>query len=314
MKIYVNTKELDIKSAETILTGEINAAELEFEFSSEWESLEKVAVFSTPAKTYREVIRNNKCAIPCFEVSGKIVFGVYGYVLSGEQKTLQYSPAPIYINVKQGSFAEATEQERITPSDYERFIEEFKNWALDEGIKGEPGPQGPKGDTGAIGPQGPKGDTGATGPQGPKGDTGATGPQGISITGARATLDSKNKQVFIFELSNGTSVSVNVPEQLITITEPSENEETEAQSYTVTIGEFCQGIYVSFINLLKDIEMLYKKIRDTATPIVTGTDGKQYRYRYTFINGNPVLKSWPADEDEPDDESEETESEAQDDD
>ncbi len=40
------------------------------------------------------------------------------------------------------------------------------------------GPQGPKGDTGAIGPQGPKGDTGATGPQGPKGDTGATGPQG----------------------------------------------------------------------------------------------------------------------------------------
>ena len=43
---------------------------------------------------------------------------------------------------------------------------------------GEPGPQGPKGDTGATGPQGPKGDTGATGPQGPKGDTGATGPQG----------------------------------------------------------------------------------------------------------------------------------------
>ena len=43
------------------------------------------------------------------------------------------------------------------------------------------GPQGPKGDTGAIGPQGPKGDTGNTGPQGPKGDTGDTGntgPQG----------------------------------------------------------------------------------------------------------------------------------------
>ena len=47
-----------------------------------------------------------------------------------------------------------------------------------------PGPQGPKGDTGAtgaIGPQGPKGDTGATGPAGPqglKGDTGATGATG----------------------------------------------------------------------------------------------------------------------------------------
>ena len=45
-------------------------------------------------------------------------------------------------------------------------------------VKGETGPQGPKGETGATGPQGPKGETGATGPQGPKGETGATGPQG----------------------------------------------------------------------------------------------------------------------------------------
>lgn len=64
---------------------------------------------------------------------------------------------------------------------------------------GAPGPQGPKGDTGApgpIGPQGPIGNTGAQGPtgntgpqgttgaQGPKGDTGNTGAQGpIGNTG-----------------------------------------------------------------------------------------------------------------------------------
>ena len=54
-------------------------------------------------------------------------------------------------------------------------------------LRGETGPQGPKGDMGATGAQGPKGDTGntgaqgpkgETGPQGPKGDTGATGPEG----------------------------------------------------------------------------------------------------------------------------------------
>lgn len=45
-------------------------------------------------------------------------------------------------------------------------------------LRGETGPQGPKGDTGATGAQGPKGDTGNTGAQGPKGETGATGPQG----------------------------------------------------------------------------------------------------------------------------------------
>ena len=47
------------------------------------------------------------------------------------------------------------------------------------GPKGDTGPQGAKGDTGAASTvPGPKGDTGATGPQGAKGDTGAasTGP------------------------------------------------------------------------------------------------------------------------------------------
>lgn len=44
--------------------------------------------------------------------------------------------------------------------------------------KGDTGPQGPTGPTGATGPQGPTGNTGATGATGPKGDTGATGPQG----------------------------------------------------------------------------------------------------------------------------------------
>lgn len=58
------------------------------------------------------------------------------------------------------------------------------------GPKGETGAQGPKGDTGAQGPKGeagergPKGETGAQGPkgdtgeQGPKGETGAQGPKG----------------------------------------------------------------------------------------------------------------------------------------
>ena len=48
--------------------------------------------------------------------------------------------------------------------------------------KGETGPQGPKGDTGATGPQGPKGATGATGPQGPK------GPAGVSFSLSGNTL------------------------------------------------------------------------------------------------------------------------------
>ena len=56
-----------------------------------------------------------------------------------------------------------------------------------QGQKGETGPagpqgltgaQGPTGDRGAAGAQGPMGDTGEAGPQGPQGPAGAQGPQG----------------------------------------------------------------------------------------------------------------------------------------
>jgi len=47
-----------------------------------------------------------------------------------------------------------------------------------KGEMGAVGPQGPKGEMGAVGPQGPKGEMGAVGPQGPKGEMGAVGPQG----------------------------------------------------------------------------------------------------------------------------------------
>ena len=47
------------------------------------------------------------------------------------------------------------------------------------GSRGSVGMQGPKGDSGAIGPKGLQGNTGSQGSQGPKGDTGAIGPSGL---------------------------------------------------------------------------------------------------------------------------------------
>ena len=49
---------------------------------------------------------------------------------------------------------------------------------VNDGEKGDTGPQGVKGDPGEMGPQGPIGKTGATGPQGPIGETGPQGPTG----------------------------------------------------------------------------------------------------------------------------------------
>ena len=74
-----------------------------------------------------------------------------------------------------------------TEDDNELWIfDEAQNQYVPAGpLRGETGPTGPKGDTGATGPQGPKGDTGATGaagPQGPQGETGPQGPKGEAFT------------------------------------------------------------------------------------------------------------------------------------
>lgn len=50
-----------------------------------------------------------------------------------------------------------------------------------QGPKGDQGNTGPKGDTGNTGITGPKGDTGNTGPKGDKGDTGDPGLTNISM-------------------------------------------------------------------------------------------------------------------------------------
>lgn len=72
------------------------------------------------------------------------------------------------------------------------FDEEQNQYRPAGPLRGETGPQGPKGDTGATGPQGPKGDTGATGaagPQGTQGERGPQGPQGAAFTYADFTKE-----------------------------------------------------------------------------------------------------------------------------
>ena len=63
------------------------------------------------------------------------------------------------------------------------FFDENENQYRPAGpLRGEMGPQGPKGDKGDTGAQGPRGETGETGARGPKGDTGAQGPKGDPFT------------------------------------------------------------------------------------------------------------------------------------
>ncbi len=70
------------------------------------------------------------------------------------------------------------------------------------------GPQGPKGDTGAVGPQGPKGDTGAVGPQGPKGDSGSGGSAELSFFVAASDASPEEKAAASYVCSGANDQNV----------------------------------------------------------------------------------------------------------
>ena len=72
-------------------------------------------------------------------------------------------------------------------------------------IKGDAGPQGPKGETGATGPQGPKGDTGPQGESGFVNITTGTPTQdnGYTVTPITFTYDSGNKRTVSVKAKNG---------------------------------------------------------------------------------------------------------------
>lgn len=89
---------------------------------------------------------------------------------------------------------------------------------VNDGEKGDTGPQGVKGDPGEIGPQGPIGKTGATGPQGPIGETGPTGetgPQGPTGQAGHSPIvkASKAGTVTTISIDGVNVVSINDGEQ-----------------------------------------------------------------------------------------------------
>lgn len=97
-------------------------------------------------------------------------------------------------------------------------------------LEGPRGLQGPEGPQGIQGPKGEQGDTGREGPIGPAGADGATGADGrdgvdgVGVTGAYTAADGD----LVFTLSDGTELSVELPESL--------TESPEGRTYIVGQG------------------------------------------------------------------------------
>lgn len=203
----VSKAAITVAQSVLLTSGMVQAVQVRFCFSPEWEGLTRTAVFRAGQVSVSCLLdEENCCTVPweCLQTAGThLMAGVYGtraqevvlptvecslgLICTGAQPAENTPQEPTPTLVQQLlTTAEAAAQTAASvraDADAGLFCGETgpQGPKGDKGDTGETGPAGPKGETGETGPQGPKGDkgdTGETGPAGPKGDPGETGPQG----------------------------------------------------------------------------------------------------------------------------------------
>lgn len=132
MKIIVNAHTLKLEKEIDVNSGEYNVQNVEFTFSSEYDNLTKMAIFTNGSESYKTIITDNECIIPIEVIEeGTICAGVYGYEQDGDTLIKRYSPKPVYFSVEPGSYQIASEGGTPSPDVIEQILQELENQAED---------------------------------------------------------------------------------------------------------------------------------------------------------------------------------------
>ena len=191
----VSKAAITVAQSVLLTSGMVQAVQVRFCFSPEWEGLTRTAVFRAGQVSVSCLLdEQNCCTIPweCLQTAGThLMAGVYG--TRAQEVVLPTVECSLGLICTGAQPAENTPQEP-TPALVQQLLTTAETAAqtaasvradADAGLFcGETGPQGPKGDkgdTGETGPAGPKGETGETGPQGPQGPKGDTGDAGVTL-------------------------------------------------------------------------------------------------------------------------------------
>ena len=133
MQIIVKAHTIELNKTTDVNSGEYNVQNVEFSFSSEYDGLTKMAIFSNEDESFETMITNNNCVIPSeiLQTDGTIGLGVYGYEVNGDNLVKRYSPKPVFFNVELGSYQLA--QESIDPSSdiISQILQQLENQAKD---------------------------------------------------------------------------------------------------------------------------------------------------------------------------------------
>ena len=191
----VSKAAITVAQSVLLTSGMVQAVQVRFCFSPEWEGLTRTAVFRAGQVSVSCLLdEENCCTVPweCLQTAGThLMAGVYG--TRAQEVVLPTVECSLGLICTGAQPAENTPQEP-TPTLVQQLLTTAEAAAqtaasvradADAGLfceeTGPQGPKGDKGDTGDAGPAGPKGETGETGPQGPKGDKGDTGDAGVTL-------------------------------------------------------------------------------------------------------------------------------------
>ena len=212
--LYADKNQLTVREKEPITSGSVNVYPVRFEFSEDWDGLEKTAIFQTGCKETAMSLTGGACTVPAEVLSEPgyyLMIGVCGK--QGESTVLPTVWANLGMILEGAVTGDAPIPPEPTPPPegwQEALNSKGDNLAYTDtgelglyagdkllssvpvageeggfvpvpGPEGPPGPQGEpgeKGDTGPQGPEGPPGPQGEKGDPGPQGEPGPAGPQG----------------------------------------------------------------------------------------------------------------------------------------
>ena len=121
MRIIATTRKVKVEDKEDFTSGGFQDLTIEVELSKEYENLYNYVTFGNVAVPVIE----GKVKTPTL-TAGICKIGVYGY--EGKEKLkLRYSPMPVDVLVKKGSFTDRTAQQSIpTPTEFEKCVDELR--------------------------------------------------------------------------------------------------------------------------------------------------------------------------------------------
>lgn len=190
IRLSATKAELTITETETITSGAQRVFECTFAVNSDWDGLNRTAVFRAGTKAVSVLLGDDNTAEIPWEVLQTagitLRIGLYGTNAAGDVLPTVWADAGMICT---GAYL-GDDAYPPTPGAYEQLVEIAENaekiaqsvrddadkGAFD-GNPGPAGPQGPEGPQGPTGPEGPQGERGPTGPQGPQGEPGKDGVQ-----------------------------------------------------------------------------------------------------------------------------------------